>query len=211
MTRSELILLLIGRSRSALDTDTAQQLEREMNARVKWIIRVLAAIGAAMMLLTGVGYLLPETHTASRTLVLQQPTRTVWDRVSDLSTTPDWQPGVTAIRKDAPLNGNPVWVQDAEWGELPLEVVEVLAPSRMVTRIAPEAVGLEDLGFGGTWTWEVATTGGGTAVTITEDGIVKHPTYRVFMAIAGTDANIQQTLEGLAASYGEEVVWATAQ
>jgi len=179
-----------------------------LNARLKWIIRVLAGIGAGMMLLTGAGYLMPETHSASRTLVLQTPARTVWQRVSDLGGTPSWQPGVTSIRQDAPLNGNPVWIQDAEWGELPLEVVESRAPSRLVTRIAPEAIGLADLGFGGTWTWEVGASGLGTTVTITEDGVVSSPVYRVFMTLAGTDANLQATLEGLAASYGEEVVWA---
>lgn len=179
-----------------------------MDGRVKWIVRVLAGLGAGMMLLTGAGFLLPETHTASATLVLQQPARAVWDRVSDPGQTPDWQPGVASARLDAPLDGHPVWIQDAEWGEVPLQVVESVAPRRLVTRIAPEAIGLEDLGFGGTWTWEVATTGSGTTVRITEDGQVSSPVFRIFMALRGTDANLRSTLEGLAASFGEEVVWA---
>ena len=179
-----------------------------MNAGVKWFIRVLAGIGAGMMLLTGVGYLLPETHTASRTLVLQAPAREVWDRVSDLGSSADWRPGVASVRQDAPLNGNPVWIQDADWGDIPLEVVERRAPSRLVTRIAPEAIGLEDLGFGGTWTWEVGKSGLGTTVTVTEDAIVSSPVFRVFMTLAGTDAKIQEALEGLSPSFGEEVVWA---
>jgi hypothetical protein len=190
------------------DTVTGQPEEREMNARVKWIIRVLAGIGAGMMLLTGAGYLLPDTHTATRTLVLQAPVRAVWDRVSDLGSAADWQPGVKSVRQDAPLNGHPVWVQDAERGELPLEVVESRAPSLLVTRIAPEAIGAADLGFGGTWTWDVGTNDLGTTVTITEEGVVANPVYRVMTMLAGTDATIQGTLEALAASFGEEVVWA---
>lgn len=59
------------------------------------------------------------------------------------------------------------------------------APARRVTRISDEK-----LPFGGRWIYELQPEGAGTRLTITEDGFVKNPVFRLIrktvMAEAGT-------------------------
>jgi len=52
-------------------------------------------------------------------------------------------------------------------------------PTRYVTRIADDK-----LPFGGRWIYELEPVGGGTRLTITEDGFVKNPIFRLVTALA---------------------------
>ena len=60
----------------------------------------------------------------------------------------------------------------------PVLVEESLPNTRMVTRVAP------NLSFGGTWTFELKpTSGGGTELTITEDGEIYNPIFRTLQKL----------------------------
>lgn len=80
----------------------------------------------------------------------------------------------------------------AEPQEYPLRVERDEPPSLVVTRIAGEK-----LPFGGTWTYRIAPAGGGSELTITEDGEVYNPIFRfmsrfVFGHYATLDAFIRK-------------------
>ena len=53
-------------------------------------------------------------------------------------------------------------------------VDESIAPRRMVVRIADR-----NLPFGGSWTYDIAPAAGGASLTITEDGAIYNPLFRV--------------------------------
>ena len=76
-----------------------------------------------------------------------------------------------------------------------MEVSGEEPPRRLVTRIADE-----DLPFGGTWTYRLEPDGGGTRVTITEDGEVYNPVFRfVSRFVMGHDATLRTYLDDLEA------------
>jgi hypothetical protein len=62
----------------------------------------------------------------------------------------------------------------------------------------------DGLPFGGTWTRELAPAGGGTRLTITEDGFIRNPIFRVmsrlFFPSTGT---INGYLRALATELGD--------
>ena len=63
----------------------------------------------------------------------------------------------------------------------------------MVTRIVDD-----DLPFGGTWTYRLAAAGEGTEVTITEDGEIYNPVFRVVSRFfIGYEATMTTYLDGL--------------
>jgi hypothetical protein len=66
-------------------------------------------------------------------------------------------------------------------------------PRLLVARIADP-----DLPFGGTWTYDIAPAGGGSRVTITEDGEIYNPLFRfVARFILGYEGTIASYLAAL--------------
>ena len=59
--------------------------------------------------------------------------------------------------------------------------------------------------WGGVWTYELETSGAGTEVTVTEDGWVKSPFFRVMMKMRGTHSTMDAVLKHLGARFGEQV------
>jgi hypothetical protein len=63
-------------------------------------------------------------------------------------------------------------------GDVLFRFETVEAPGRLVARIADPS-----LPFGGSWTYELQQNGAGTALTITEDGEVYNPIFRVMQKL----------------------------
>ena len=83
-----------------------------------------------------------------------------------------------------------------------LIVEEATPPRRMVTRIdAPP-----DAAFGGTWTYQLEPAGPETRLSITEDGYVSNPLFRVMMyAMGGVHRTADGYLRALGTKLGEPV------
>lgn len=113
---------------------------------------VALAIGAMIVVIVLVGWLLPVGHAATVSARMPAPPTTVYGVVSDLPSYPAW------------------WSEDPG---VKSEVVSASPPVRLVTRIADR-----DQPFGGTWTFEIAPDGAGSVVTITENGEVYNPVFR---------------------------------
>jgi hypothetical protein len=82
-----------------------------------------------------------------------------------------------------------------------LIVEESVEPKHMVTRIdtAPNAA------FGGTWTYELVPGGAGTQLTVTEDGYVSNPLFRVVMHVMGVHHSVDGYLRAVGAKLSETV------
>ena len=82
-----------------------------------------------------------------------------------------------------------------------MEFTQVRPPARLVTEIVTD----EKSQWGGVWTYELASNGTGTEVTITEEGWIKSPIFRVMMKVMGTHRTMDGVLKHLGAKFGEQV------
>jgi uncharacterized protein YndB with AHSA1/START domain len=161
---------------------------------LRWTLYVLAALGAVVVLAIVVGWSLPVGHQASATRRIASPPDRVFALITDFARHPEWRTGVTRVDV---TGAQVVGQQIREFGrngEIPYRVETFEAPSRLVTRIAGEG-----LPFGGTWTYELRPDpGGGTAITITENGEIYNPIFRtVARFVLGYEATMKQYLDDL--------------
>ncbi|HEU4426138.1 MAG TPA: SRPBCC family protein [Pilimelia sp.] len=166
---------------------------------------ILIVVGVAVAVVAAVaviGLLLPKAHTAARSARLGQSPETVWAALTDIDDYPTWRPDVRRVERLSDEDGRPRWREHGSNGKIAFEVVESVAPSRLVSRIADPR-----LPFGGSWTYVVTPTGdGGSTVTVTEDGEVYNPIFRfVSRFVTGHTATMDKYLKALGAKFGESV------
>jgi len=169
---------------------------------LKWI---LALLGLATALVVGpfvAGMFLPKEHTVASSVTLSQPPDSVWPVLRDLGRYPTWWQDIKSSERDTEAHDREVWIQtDTQGRELPLEVIQSLPPSMLVTRIADDK-----LPFSGQWTFEIARTSTGSRVTVTEQGEVFNPVFRfVARLFLGHHGTIDRCLEALGRRFGEQV------
>jgi hypothetical protein len=150
-----------------------------------------------------IGALLPKRHVASRTAKFNTDADTIWKTMTDFASAPSWWPEVKEMNRLPDRNGHAVWVQVTKQGNMPMEVIELDPPRRMVTKVADE-----NLPFGGSWTYEIAPVAGGCTLTITEDGEIYNPIFR-FMArfFFGYHATMESYLKNLGRKFGEQIAF----
>ena len=165
------------------------------------VIKIVIALVAVVAVVYGIGLALPREHRATSRITLQTPPDAVWPAVRNLDGLLGSWKELESAGRVADQDGKEVWQQKADGFEMKLIIEEATAPSRLVTRIdAPP-----DAPFGGTWTYELAPEGAGTRVTITEDGYVGNPIFRVMMKAMGTHRTLDGFLTGLATKFGQHV------
>ncbi len=161
------------------------------------VLLVLAAVAGVYLF----GALQPVEHRASSRILLQQPPEAIWAAVSDFEGWPAWNSEVASVRRGENRDGKPVWIVAGEWGDFP-SIVEVFEPpGTMVTRIPGDA----ELGFRGTWTYEIEPDGTGSRVGITERAEVDSPLFRAMMLLWDPHETLEQYLRDLGKKFGEEV------
>ena len=85
---------------------------------------------------------------------------------------------------------------------VPVDIIEQDPPRRLVSRVKET-----EKMFGGTWTVVCATVANGSTLTITEDGWVANPIFRVVSRfIVGHHATMDGILKNVAKTLGEEAV-----
>ena len=93
----------------------------------------------------------------------------------------------------------PVVTRLADASSVPVEIVESAPPHRLVTRVTAA-----EKNFGGTWTIAIAPTPSGADVTITEDGWVANPIFRlVSRLVIGHHATMDRLLKQVAKTLSE--------
>lgn len=165
---------------------------------MKWVLSVAAVVAALLGIVAGVGALLPQSHTVSRTSHFHQKPEVIWDVIAG---PPTWRPGIKRFENLPLRDGNRTWKEiDNRGNGITYEAIEETPPFRLVTRIADP-----DLPYGGFWIHEITLEQGGCMLQITEDGEIYNPIYR-FMSrfVFGYTATIDQYLQALRAKLGEK-------
>jgi hypothetical protein len=166
-----------------------------------WSLRLVGGLVLLGLAAFGAGALLPTAHVAAMRATYRQPTDRVWQAITDVDAFPAWRTGVTAVERQPTREGRQAWVEVGPQGRVPLEVVEARASSRLVLRIADP-----DLPFGGTWTYELVPADGGCTLTITENGEIYNPVFRLLARfVFGYHATAEQYLVSLGRKFGEAV------
>ncbi len=169
---------------------------------MKKLLLGVAVVSILLLVLPAViGLAIDDTHVASSRAQYQRPVDEIWATISDFAGAPAWREGVESMERLGDEDGKPVWVEHSSFGPMPYVVEVFEPPHRLVTRIHGE-----DLGFGGTWTYEVEAAGEGSAVTITENGVIDNPIFRTLSRfVFGYHATQQQYLTSLGRKFGEQV------
>jgi uncharacterized protein YndB with AHSA1/START domain len=160
---------------------------------------IVGGLALLVAVVLGIGAAVPADHVASRSAGYGQPPEVVWEAITDYEAFPSWRSGVDEVEPLATA-GATGWVERGPMGDLPLAVDESSPPRRLVLRIAAD-----DLGFGGTWTYEIVPDGTGSILTITENGTVTNLFFR-FMSrfVFGYTATIETYLLDLGRQLGEQ-------
>lgn len=165
------------------------------------LLRIVLGLIAVVAIVFVVGLLLPREHSASSRITLKSPPAQVWPVVRDPSALVGTWSDLKSSSRVPDAAGKEVWEQNAGGFEMRLIVEEAVEPTRLVTRIdAPP-----DAAFGGTWTYRLEPAGGGTSLTVTEDGYVSNPIFRVMMAAMGVHRTADGYLKAVGKKLGEEV------
>ncbi len=164
----------------------------------KWTPIVFGPILAIVALAAIIGWMLPAEHSATRSLGLKQTPEAVWQAITDYPAMPSWRKGLTKIERLADRDGHAVWKETAGRWEVPLEDLDVEPPRRLVRKVADP-----DLPYGGAWTYLVTPADGGSRITITEEGFVKNPIFRLMARLGNKREAIDNFLTALAQKFGE--------
>jgi uncharacterized protein YndB with AHSA1/START domain len=153
---------------------------------------VIVVIGIAGF---AVGSVMPQNHTASRTIHLSQPPERVWAVITDVPAFPSWRKDIAAVQQLPPRDGKMAWREVSRNRDaLTFEAVTSEPPKHLVTRIADKG-----LPFGGSWDYVIVPDGAGSRITITENGEIYNPIFRIVARAMGYTATIDAYLEALAA------------
>lgn len=140
---------------------------------LRWLAFALAGLVALVAIAAIVGLFLPKGHRASRTVSYSAPPSAVFAAITDFASFPQWRTDVKSVTM-LPEDGGVRFREEGAHGTVTYRVEERTPDSRLVTRIDDPT-----LPFGGTWTLEVKPAAGGSELTITEDGEIYNPLFRV--------------------------------
>ncbi len=144
---------------------------------MRWILWIVGGLAAFVAVVAFIGWRLPKAHTASVSARVPLSPDAVYTLLSDVSQYQSWRPELKRLERLPDRDGRPAWVEETTSGRLPMFFERMERPSLLVGRIADPS-----LPFGGTWTYTILpAAGGGSELTITEDGEVYNPIFR-FMA-----------------------------
>ena len=163
-----------------------------------WMLVALAVAGGLVLLVAlvvAVGAALPRGHVATRSATLAADPESVFRLISDFAGATAWRADLERVEVLESANGLPRFREHGAHGAMTMEVTEWQPPRRLVVRIADAG-----LPFGGRWIYELGPAdGGGTVLTLTEEGEVHSPIYRfVSRFVIGHHATLDRYLESLA-------------
>ena len=170
------------------------------------MLKIIIAIVFAIIVIGGVvaflGSRLPVGHVASRSAVIDAPADVVFHTMTDFMAGPTWRQGLkSVVVTTASRSGHQRIIENSKTGKMTMEVEQIVAPTRFVTRIVDER-----LPYGGAWAHALEAQGNSTKVTITEHGEVYNPVFR-FIAkyIMGHTGTMDAYLRDLGRKFGSNV------
>jgi hypothetical protein len=141
---------------------------------IKWTLIVVVGLIALVGVVAVVGMFLPKGHRASRTVVYTAHPDAVFAAISDVARFPEWRSDVRSVEILSSDGGLPRFREVGRNGAVIYKVDLREPPAKLVTRTDDPSQP-----FGGSWTLLVKPVAGGTELTITEDGEIYSPIFRV--------------------------------
>ncbi len=164
------------------------------------VVVVLAVLAIAALVFT-VSTFIPSDHAVSVRARFAQPTTEVWQAITRIEEFTSWRPELKLVERRPDVLGKPAWIERSRHGAIPFEVVESDAPRKLVARIAENQ---GKLGFDGTWTWILRDVPSGCELTITENGFITNPLFRVLTHFAfGYSRTLEDYQRALGNKFGE--------
>lgn len=161
--------------------------------KILLILAVIFGTLIGVVLLTGA--LLPRQHRVSRDFFVRSSPADVYAVLRDFAAAPSWRTNLTRVELLEPVDGRLCFREYARDGAVTYELVEDVPSAKMVTRIIDR-----DLGYSGSWTYELTPEQNGTRLRITENGDVSNLLFR-FMSrfVFGHTKTIETYLTDLSA------------
>jgi len=145
---------------------------------LKWILFVVLGLVSFVAILAVVGMFLPKGHRASRTVVYGAPPARVFATITDFARFPEWRSDVKAVELLGDEGRGMRFREQGKHGAVTYRVERRVPDSMLVTRIDDPS-----LPYGGAWTLEVKPAPDGASLTITEDGEIYNPIFRVMSKV----------------------------
>lgn len=155
---------------------------------------LVACLIVFVFIILAIGWTLPVKHSASRTLRLKSPVSRVWMAISDFKNATSWRKDLKSIEQIEIFPGVFAWKEIDQGGDvITYTTLEAIPEQRLVRKIADK-----NLPFGGSWTFEITTDGAETILTITENGEVYNPFFRLLSKfVFGHHATIDKYFSNL--------------
>ena len=167
---------------------------------MRWILIVVAVLLVLVLAVVAIGYSLPVRHVAAVSAVIPAPPESVWAAITDPESYPKWRPGVSRVERFPSSNGRFSWRETTDDG-----VIEYTGEVREPTRHFVARIASTGLPFGGAWDYELAPSGTGTRVTITERGEVYNPVFRFASRfVLGHTRTLTDYMKALGRRFGSE-------
>jgi len=159
------------------------------------ILTTLFIAGAVLVIAVMVGMTLPETTEAARSARFKARPAAVFSVISTIDRYPQWRSDVTRVEVLPDDGGGVLFKEYGRENVVTYRIEESEAPLHMRVRVADDSVP-----FGGSWTFVLQPFEDGTSLTITEEGTIGNPLYRVAAKVlfSATDS-IDRYLSDLAA------------
>jgi hypothetical protein len=168
-----------------------------------WIVGSIGIVVGSLAAIFVIGCFVPRSHLVTRSIALKQTPQAVWQAVTDFANLPSWHADVVKVERQPDRNTHELWKETyrGNYG-LFLETTESAAPARLVRTIA------DDGGpFTGRWEFTLAPIDGGCRLTLTEQGDIRNPFFRVmFRLYMRPEKYVVAYLAALAKKFGEAVV-----
>jgi uncharacterized protein YndB with AHSA1/START domain len=165
---------------------------------IRWLLYAVAGLAGLVAVLLVIGWLLPVGHRATVSRTIEADPDRVFRVIAEFARYPEWRTDVDRVEVSGPDGVGQVVREFGGHGEIPYRVEALDPPRRLVMRITG------DLPFGGSWTYVTTPEGADrTTVTITEDGEVYNPLFRVLSRfVFGHTATMDTYLRDLARRFG---------
>jgi hypothetical protein len=170
-----------------------------------WVGIAAGGLVGLVLLAALAGSMVERHHVASVRVRIAAPPPEVWATVRDFGAWKEWNPAVKGMERLPDRDGKERWRLSDATGGFPSLVEVSTPPSAGNPGVLRTRIDDPDLPFGGTWTWEVAPDGAGAAVTITEDGEIRNPIFRLLARfVFGYHGTAEKFLGALARRHGAE-------
>ena len=173
------------------------------------VLYIVGGLVGLVAMLALIGMFLPRGHVAARTARLARPPDEVWRALTDLDAAPGWRSDLKRLERLPDRDGKPAFREHTRQGAITYVIDEETAPptGRRIGRIDDDG-----LPYGGRWIYELVSDGDATRLTITEDGFIKNPVFRVLSrTVFSTTATVERYLRDLGAHLGVDGTPAVAE